>query len=102
MEKKYQELYKEIEYPKSGVLSKVVAKGDNFDSTLFCMAANTEISEHTSTKNGIVFVIEGDGVFNLQGEDIAMKPGVMIYMEKNAKHSLKAIKNTSFLLILFG
>lgn len=102
MGKKYQDLYKEIEYPQNGVLSKVIIKSDNLDSTLFCMASKTEISEHTSAKNGLVLVLEGEGLFNLEGKDIAMKPGVLIYMKKNAAHSLKAIKNTSFLLVLFN
>lgn len=89
-----------IEYPKQGVLSKEIFKKDKLDSTLFCMVAGTEISEHTSTKRGFVYVIEGEGVFNLQGQDIEMKEGVFIYLEENAIHSLKAIENTSFLLIL--
>lgn len=102
MEKNYQDLYKEIEYPRNGVLSKVAVKSDNLDSTLFCMARDSEISEHTSTKNGLVLIMEGEGIFNLEGEDIIMKPGVLIYMRKNAVHCLRAIKNTSFLLVLFN
>ncbi len=96
MEKNIKEL---IEYPREGVLSKEIIKG-RLNTTLFCMAKQTEISEHTSTKQGIVYVIEGDGIFNLEGKDIEMKPGVLIQMKENAVHSLKAIENTSFILIL--
>ncbi len=49
---------------------------------------------------GTVHVLEGEGTFSLEGEDIEMKPGVVIFMEKNAVHSLKAHKNTCFLLTL--
>ena len=89
-----------IEYPKEGVLSKEIIKDEKLNVTLFCMAKNTEISEHTSTKSGTVYVIEGNGVFNLQGKDITMTEGVLIHMKENAVHSLKAIENTSFLLTL--
>ena len=89
-----------IEYPKQGILSKEIFKNGEIDCTLFCMASGTEISEHTSTKQGIVYVIEGEGVFNLQGRNIEMKESILIYMEENAVHSLKAKENTSFLLIL--
>ncbi|MEK6823757.1 MAG: cupin domain-containing protein [Nanoarchaeota archaeon] len=89
-----------IEYPKQGVLSKEILKEGKMDCTLFCMVSGTEISEHTSTKQGIVYVIEGQGIFNLEGKDIEMKKGVLIYMKENAVHSLKANENTSFLLIL--
>ncbi len=89
-----------IEYPKEGVLSKEVFKNEKSDVGLFCMAKGTEINEHTSTKQGYVYVIEGKGIFNLEGKDIEMKEGVFINMKENAVHSLKAEENTSFLLIL--
>lgn len=89
-----------IEYPKQGILSKEVMKSGKLDVSLFCMAKGTEIDEHTSTKQGIVYVLEGKGMFNLEGKEIKMLPGVFIFMNNNAKHSLKAEENTAFLLIL--
>jgi nitric oxide dioxygenase len=89
-----------IEYPEDGILSKQLLKSDKTDVTLFCMANGTEISEHTSTKKGFVFVIEGKGRFSLEGESINMLPGVLIYLEKNAVHSLKAEEDTAFVLLL--
>jgi nitric oxide dioxygenase len=97
MDKKINEL---IEYSKNGILSKVITKNDKFNITLFCMAKGTDISEHTSTKQGFVYVIEGNGIFNLEGKDITMSPGIFIYMNENAIHSLKAKENTSFMLVL--
>ena len=91
-----------IEYPKGGVLSKELIKGDKINLTLFCMAKGTEISEHTSTKEGTLFVIEGKGVFNLNGKAIKMNPGVLIYLKRNVVHSLKSEENISFLLSLYG
>ena len=91
-----------IEYPSSGILSKVINKSSENNLTLFCMAAGTDMSEHTSTKSGFVYVIEGNGTFVLEGKEIKMLPGEIIFMEANAKHSLKAKENTSFLLSLNG
>lgn len=89
-----------ISYSEGGILSKVIVKSDKLDVTLFCMAQGTEISEHTSTKQGFVYVIEGDGVFTLEGKEIKMLPGVFIQMEQNMVHWIKAQENTSFLLAL--
>ena len=91
-----------IEYSPKGILSKGIVKNDKFDVTLFCLAQGTEISEHTSTKQGFVYVFEGQGTFNLEGQDISMSPGVFIYMKANSVHSLKAEENTSFILALVG
>jgi len=99
MEKNIKEM---IEYPSDGVLSKEIIKDKKLNVTLFCMAKKTEISEHTSTKSGTVYVIEGNGIFNLQGKDIIMKEGVLIHMKENIVHKLKAIENTSFLLSLYA
>jgi len=89
-----------IEYPKKGILSKDIVKKNKLNITLFCMAKGTEISEHTSTKQGFIYVVEGNGIFNLEGEDIIMSSGVFIYMKENAIHSLNAEENTSFILVL--
>lgn len=91
-----------IEYPKEGVLSKEIYKDKKLNVTLFCMAKNTDISEHTSTKAGTIYVIGGKGIFNLKGKDIEMKEGVFIHMDENVIHSLKAEENTSFLLSLYN
>ncbi|MFH1501227.1 MAG: cupin domain-containing protein [archaeon] len=88
-----------IEYPKEGILSKVLIE-EKLDVTLFCMAAGSSIGEHTSTKQGTVQVLEGKGFFSLEGKDIEMSPGVLIYMKENAVHSLRAEENTAFLLTL--
>ncbi|MBU1202199.1 MAG: cupin domain-containing protein [Nanoarchaeota archaeon] len=90
-----------IDYSKGGILSKEIIRKENLDVTLFCMAKGTSISEHTSTKEGFVYVLEGKGVFRLEGKDIIMKEGVLINLEKNAKHSLKAENDTSFILSLW-
>ena len=89
-----------IKYPSEGILSKEVLNSDKSDVTLFCMASGTEIGEHTSTKSGFVYVVDGKGLFNFGGEDIEMAAGVFIPMAENAVHSLKAEENTSFLLVL--
>ena len=94
-------LKEQIEYPSNGVLSKVISKTEKNNLTLFSMAAGTDIGTHTSIKEGFVYVIEGKGTFVLNGEEIAMLPGKIIFMDKNAPHSLKAEENTSFLLSLY-
>jgi nitric oxide dioxygenase len=90
-----------IEYPKEGILSKDIINDTKLNVTLFCMAKEAYISDHTSTKQGTVYVIEGNGNFNLKGKSITMLPGTLIHMEKNVIHNIKAKKNTSFLLTLF-
>jgi len=94
--KKIKEL---IDYPEGGIVSKQIAKGKQ-DVTLFCLSAGTGIGDHTSAKEGFVYIIEGRGSFTLEGKEIDMLPGVLIFMKSNALHSLKAEENTALLLFL--
>jgi len=104
MDKKWENLTEKIEFPSSGILSKEIesAKSDKFDATLFCMAKGSALSEHTATREGIVYVIEGKGKFNLEGKNIPMESGIFIHMKNNAIHSLVAEENTAFILYLLN
>lgn len=89
-----------IQYTEGGIVSRVVLKDDNCQYTLFCLGAATEISEHTSTKNATVNVLEGGGILTLEGKDIILKPGVFVFMKANAPHALKTQENLAFLLTI--
>lgn len=96
----YEKMADLIEYPKKGILSKEIVKNDKLNVTLMCMAEGTEMTDHTSTRQGTVYVVEGKGVFTLLGEEIVMAPGVLIHMAADSVHSLQAEENTSFILTL--
>jgi nitric oxide dioxygenase len=89
-----------IEYPSSGILSKVLLKDNNSQHSLFCLAAGTEIDEHTSTRNAVITVVEGTGNLNLEGKDITLAPGVFIFMPANTPHAVQAQENLTFTLTL--
>jgi len=97
MEKKLKEM---IEYPVEGILSKEIIKTEKLDVTLFCMSKGTSISEHTSTKQGFVYVLDGKGIFNLEGKKILMGEGTLIFLKEKAIHSLNVEDKTSFVLTL--
>jgi nitric oxide dioxygenase len=89
-----------IEYPQAGILSKVLIKDNNCQYTLFCLAKDTELEEHTSTRNAAINVIEGKGTLILAGKEISLESGMFIFMPANAPHALKASENLAFLLTL--
>lgn len=89
-----------IQYPEEGIFSNVLFKDQNCQYTLFCLAAETEISEHTSTRNATLNVLAGKGTLTLDGKEIALSPGVFVLMKANAPHALKAEENLAFLLTL--
>jgi quercetin dioxygenase-like cupin family protein len=94
------QLQDKIQYAETGIFSKVLLKLPHCQYTLFCLAAGTDIVEHTSTQNAVVQVLEGNGILTLEGEEITLEPGVFVFMSANAPHALKASENLAFLLTL--
>jgi quercetin dioxygenase-like cupin family protein len=94
------QLQSRVEYPKAGVLSKVLLKLPYCQYTLLCLVAGTEIAEHTSTRNAVVQVLEGQGTLTLSGQDIHLEPGIFVVMPAKAPHAIKAADNLAFLLTL--
>jgi quercetin dioxygenase-like cupin family protein len=90
----------QIEYPEAGILSKVLLKDNCCQYTLFCLAAGTEISEHTTTRNATVHVLAGQGELTFEGQVIILEPGTFVVIPAHAPHALNAAKNLAFLLIL--
>ncbi|MFA5796973.1 MAG: cupin domain-containing protein [Candidatus Woesearchaeota archaeon] len=89
-----------MQFPKEGIFSTVLEKSLTANYTLMCLAKGTDIDTHTSTKAGNVLVLKGTGTFTLFNEKIAMKPGVIIFMPKDAPHSLYAKEDLAFVLTL--
>ena len=89
-----------MHFPREGIFSTVLAKSSSYNYTLMCLSAGTDMDEHTSTKNGVVMVLKGNGVFRLFNKNIEMKPGAFIFMPSNAPHSLKATEDLAILLCL--
>ncbi|HNZ87327.1 MAG TPA: cupin domain-containing protein [Methanofastidiosum sp.] len=94
----WKDLDKLMQFPTEGIFSTVLAISKTYNYTLMCLSSGTSIDTHTSTKAGIVQVLSGTGTFTLADEEIELKPGVFIFMPKNAPHSLKSENNLAILL----
>ncbi|MGF1517229.1 MAG: cupin domain-containing protein [Nodosilinea sp.] len=94
------QLHDHLDFPDSGIVNKVIWKNATCQYSLFCLAAGSEISEHSSTRNATVQVIAGNGTLTLAGDPIALEPGVFIFMAANAPHALEAASNLAFVLTL--
>lgn len=89
-----------IEYPNSGVISKVLLKDNNSQYLLFCLAAGAEIKEHISTDNVVITVVDGKGNLNLDGENITLLPGVFVFLPANTPHVWQITDKLAFILTL--
>jgi nitric oxide dioxygenase len=89
-----------IEYPASGILRKTLLKDNNIEYNLLCLVVGKELTEHTASRNAVITVVEGSGNLNLAGKDIALVPGVFIFMSARTPHAVQARSNLAFMLAL--
>jgi quercetin dioxygenase-like cupin family protein len=89
-----------IEYPQTGVKSKILLEDGNCRYTLMLLGTGMQIAEHTNPRNATVNVIEGQGVLTLEGKELVLAAGVFIFIPAMALHSLAAATNLAFLLTL--
>lgn len=89
-----------IEYPQTGVKSKIVLEDENCRYTLMSLAPEMHIAEHASPRNATVNVIEGQGVLTLEGKEIILELGVFVFIPATKRHAVKAVTNLAFLLTL--
>ena len=88
-----------LRYVQETVVSKEIFRGP-IDATLFCMSKGSEISSHAASKSAMIFVLEGKGVCELEGERLPMHPGVVIKVDRKAVHAITAEDNLAFILQL--
>ncbi|WP_052754370.1 cupin domain-containing protein [Calothrix sp. 336/3] len=91
------QLHEQANYNKSGVQRQVLVKNDQAQFSLVCLTAGTSIPEHSTPRNVSVTIIEGSGSLTLAGQEIALQPGVFVYIPAKAPHSLRALENLAFL-----
>lgn len=89
-----------LSFRPGSILSQVLSGDEKHETTLFCMAAGTAISEHTSARHAQVMVIRGRGTFHLPEKEVALVPGTLICLPPGTTHSLAAAEDTAFLLFL--
>jgi quercetin dioxygenase-like cupin family protein len=89
-----------IEYPQTGVKSKILLEDANCRYTLMSLAVGMHVVEHANPRNATVNVIEGQGELMLEGKELVLKSGVFIFIPANVRHAVKALTNLAFLLTL--
>lgn len=89
-----------IEYPPTGIKSKILLEDGNCRYTLMSLSLGKAIAEHTNPRNATVNVIEGQGILTLAGKEISLEAGVFIFIPANTPHALQSSTELTFLLTL--
>ena len=83
-----------------GIASRVLAKTDGGNVTLFAFDAGQGLEEHTSPFDALVMVLEGTLVLTIGGASVRATPGTIVRMPGNLPHALDAPEPTRMLLVM--
>lgn len=83
-----------------GIASRVLARSDGGNVTLFAFDAGQGLLEHTSPFDALVLVLEGALLLTIGGAGVKATPGTLVRMPGGVPHALEARESTRMLLIM--
>ena len=95
-------LQEPLDAPADSIVSRTVYTSDTVRIILFAFAPGQELSEHTSTREALIHILEGDALISLGGEAVDARPGALIRMEPKLPHSVLARSHVRLLLYMLG
>lgn len=93
-------LHSLITPPDQGIASRVLAKMNGGNVTLFAFDAGQELSEHTAPFDALVLVLEGALTLTIGGTPVRATPGTIVRMSASVPHAVYALEPTRMLLIM--
>ncbi len=95
------DLIHEIEPPAEGMTRRVVYQDEHLKAMLFGFAAGKELPRHTSPRDAVLQVLQGEATLELADDRHTVQPGTWVHMPAQLPHSLRATTPVVMLLLQF-
>ncbi|MEO8484678.1 MAG: cupin domain-containing protein [Acidobacteriota bacterium] len=83
-----------------GISSRILAKADGGNMTLFAFDAGQGLTEHTSPFDAVVMVIEGALTLTIAGAPVVATPGTIVRLPANVPHAVDAAEASRMVLVM--
>jgi quercetin dioxygenase-like cupin family protein len=83
-----------------GIASRLLAKTDGGNLTLFALDAGQGLTEHTSPFDAFVMVLEGVLILTIDNVPVRAAPGTIVRMPADIPHAVDAPEASRMLLII--
>ncbi len=83
-----------------GIASRVLARTEGGNLTLFAFDAGQELSEHTAPFDALVLVLEGSLQLTIGGTPVQAARGTIVRMPAGVPHAVEAPEAARMLLIM--
>lgn len=83
-----------------GIASRILAKTDGGNVTLFAFDAGQGLTEHTSPFDALVLVLDGALTLTIGGAPTQATPGTIVRMPAAVPHAVEATEPSRMLLVM--
>ncbi len=83
-----------------GIASRVLARSNGGNVTLFAFDAGQELEEHATPFDALVMVLEGAVTLTIGGTPVSATPGTIVRMPAGVPHAVQAPAAARMLLIM--
>ncbi len=87
-------------YQEGSIVSRQLLKGETGNLTLFAFDAGQQLSEHTTTFDALVQVLDGEAEIAIAGQVSTLQSGEAILMPANVPHAVTARVRFKMLLTM--
>jgi len=87
-----------VEYQRDAVVSRALIDKPSGTLTLFAFDEGQGLSEHTAPYDAMVYILNGEALITISGEEYRLSAGDSIIMPANIPHALYAIQKYKMLL----
>jgi len=89
-----------LQFADQAIVSRVLAKNDHCNLTLFAFDAGQGLTEHVSPFDAYVFLLEGELELTVGGGRTRPAPGEAVLMPAQVPHALHAVQPSKMLLVM--
>jgi len=89
-----------IQPTEGGIASRILAKTEGGNLTLFAFDEGQGLTTHTSPFDALVVVLDGAVTLTIAGAPVPALPGTIVLMPANVPHALDATEATRLLLVM--
>ena len=97
---KVEALKKMVEYQEGAIVSRTIIEKPKGTVTLFAFAEGEGLSEHTTSYDALVQVLDGEVEITIGSESFRLGEGEMIIMPAEVPHALRALSRFKMLLVM--
>jgi len=90
----------QITYQENAVVSSQVLRAEKGNVTLFAFDKGQELSEHSTSFDALVQVLDGKAEIIISGQSFHMKSGEAIILPADEPHAIKATEQFKMLLTM--